>query len=163
MRFVAEIIPIDSIGTIEHAPPSLLAHQPGRTGGVAGGRRPYRLAVVAQNREASLLVKVSLAGTPTQSPYPAVINKQGPNDGQAASELGFSVRPKGRCRRSDAAGRRNSVPWLRPVRVPMMQIPIMRMAESHRRVSVNLDMRLPVAFPSPCACRWCSSCSWTRL
>jgi phage terminase small subunit len=76
---------------IEHAPAGLLAHiDRGVLAVWVVAEDLHRRAVVAQNRAASRLVQAPLASTPMQSPYLAIINKQGMMMIKAASELGFS-------------------------------------------------------------------------
>lgn len=76
---------------IEHAPPGLLAHiDRGVLAVWIIAEDLHRRAAVAQNNAATLLVKAPITGTPLQSPYLAIINRQGLIMIKAAGELGFS-------------------------------------------------------------------------
>jgi phage terminase small subunit len=76
---------------IAHAPPGLLSHiDAGVLAVWVVAEDLHRRATVAQNNANSLMVKAPLTGTPLQSPYLAVINKQGLMMIKAAGELGFS-------------------------------------------------------------------------
>src|SRR6187402_1396175 len=71
-----------------HCPPGMLAHiDRGVLAVWVVAEDLHRRAVVAQNNAASLLVKAPLTGTPLQSPYLAIINRQGVMMIKAAGEL----------------------------------------------------------------------------
>ena len=76
---------------IEHAPPGMLAHiDRGALLVWCTAEDLHRRAVMAQNNAGTLLVKAPNTGTPMQSPYLAIINRQGVMMLRAAAELGFS-------------------------------------------------------------------------
>jgi phage terminase small subunit len=76
---------------IQHAPPGVLGHiDRGVLAVWIMAEDLHRRASVAQNNAGTLLVKAPNTGTPLQSPYLAIINRQGLIMLKAAGELGFS-------------------------------------------------------------------------